>query len=192
MDRFPFDVSRSVILHCSSPVFPLAGLLLFWNMKKKVAITKAVMRRICDELAVGKSLRSICDGDDTLPDWSPVLRKIQRDDDMYDMYSKARAVGAEFLMDEMFDLARKPLDDVERHLANAEVQRRRVHIDTLKWVFARMRPWDVRHRKEDVPEDNSGVIKLQWGGGQDHSNVEKPSADIIKLVKGDGDAKTHD
>jgi len=32
------------------------------------------------------------------------------------------------------------------------------------------------------------VIKLQWGGGQDHSNVEKPSADIIKLVKGDGDA----
>ena len=161
-------------------------------MKKKVAITKAVMRRICDELAVGKSLRSICDNDDTLPDWSPVLRKIQRDDDMYDMYSKARAVGAEFLMDEMFDLARKPLDDVERHLANAEVQRRRVHIDTLKWVFARMRPWDVRHRKEDVPEDNGGVIKLTWGGGQDHSNVEKPSADIIKLVKGNSDAKTHD
>ncbi len=170
----------------------MAGLLLFASMKKKVSITKAVMRRICDELAVGKSLRSICDNDDTLPDWSPVLRKIQRDDDMYDMYSKARAVGAEFLMDEMFDLARKPLDDVERHLANAEVQRRRVHIDTLKWVFARMRPWDVRHRKEDVPEDNSGVIKLTWGGGQDHSNVEKPSADIIKLVKGDGDAKTHD
>ena len=147
------------------------------------------MRRICDELAVGKSLRSICDNDDTLPDWSPVLRRIQRDDEMYDMYSKARAVGAEFLMDEMFDLARKPLDDVERHLANAEVQRRRVHIDTLKWVFARMRPWDVRHRKEDVPEDNGGVIKLQWGGGQDHSRAEKPSADIIKLVKkGDGDA----
>ena len=36
--------------------------------------------------------------------------------------------------------------------------------------------------------DNAGVIKLQWGGGQDHSNVEKPTADIIKLVKGDSDA----
>ena len=95
-------------------------------------------------------------------------------------------------MEERFELSRKPLDDVERHLANAEVQRRRVHIDTLKWVFARMRPWDVRHRKEDVPEDNGGVIKLQWGGGQDHGNVEKPTADIIKLVKGDSDAKTHD
>tara|TARA_R100001129_G_scaffold132405_1_gene93883 strand:- start:544 stop:1035 length:492 start_codon:yes stop_codon:yes gene_type:complete len=156
--------------------------------KPTTRITMAVMRRICDQLALGRSLRSVCDSDDTLPDWSPVLRKVQRDDEMYDMYSKARAIGAEFLMDEMFDLARKPLDDVERHLANAEVQRRRVHIDTLKWVFARMRPWDVRHRKEDVPEDNGGVIKLQWGGGQDHSQAEKPTADIIKLVKGDGDA----
>jgi len=159
-------------------------------MKRRapVKITKAVMRRICDELSVGKSLRSICDNDDTLPDWSPVLRRVQRDDDLYDMYSKARAIGAEFLMDEMFDLARKPLDDVERSLANAEVQRRRLHIDTLKFVFARMRPWDVRHKREDVPEENAGVIKLQWGSGTDHTAAQKPSADVIKLVKGSGDA----
>tara|TARA_R110000823_G_C15912659_1_gene497896 strand:- start:39 stop:524 length:486 start_codon:yes stop_codon:yes gene_type:complete len=157
--------------------------------KQRVAITKAMIAKICDQLAVGKSLRSICEGNPAMPDWSPVLRKIQRDDDLYDMYSKARAIGAEFLMDEMFDLARKPLDDVERHLANAEVQRRRLHIDTLKFVFARMRPWDVRHRKEDVPEDSAGTIKLQWGSGLDHSSAAKPSADVIKLVKGETNAE---
>jgi len=156
--------------------------------KKRVAITKATIARICDQLAVGRSLRSICDNDADMPAWSPVLRKIQRDDDLYDMYSKARAIGAEFLMDEMFDLARKPLDDVERHLANAEVQRRRLHIDTLKFVFARMRPWDVRHKRDDVPEEGGGVIKLQWGSGTDHSEPAKVSADVIKLVKGSSNA----
>ena len=160
-------------------------------MKKPVRITKAVIRRICDELAQGRSLRSICDSDPTLPAWSPVLRRISEDDDdghtFYEMYSRARAIGAEFLMDEMFDLARAPLDNVERHLANAEVQRRRVHIDTLKWVFARMRPWDVRGRRDDVPEESGGVIKLSWGGGADEAATAKPSAEIIKLVKGSND-----
>ena len=156
--------------------------------KKRVAITKATIARICDQLAVGRSLRSICDNDENMPAWSPVLRKIQRDDDLYDMYSKARAIGAEFLMDEMFDLARKQLDDVERHLANDEIQRRRLHIDTLKFVFARMRPWDVRHKRGDVPEEGGGVIKLQWGSSTDHSEPAKVSADVIKLVKGSGDA----
>ena len=147
-------------------------------------MTKAVMQRVADRLAVGKSLRSICDEDDSLPSWETVLRGVQRDDELYDIYSKARAIGAEFLMDEMFDLARKPLDDVERSLANAEVQRRRLHVDTLKWVFARMRPWDVRHRKEDV-DTGGGVIQLTWGGGSDIQPADKPSAEVLQLVKRD-------
>ena len=152
--------------------------------KKPVRMTKAVMRRVADQLSVGKSLRSICDADKSLPSWETVLRGVQRDDELYDIYSKARAIGAEFLMDEMFDLARKPLDDVERSLANAEVQRRRLHVDTLKWVFARMRPWDVRHRKEDV-DTGGGVIQLTWGGGSDIQPADKPSADVLRLVKRD-------
>ena len=147
-------------------------------------MTKAVRRRVADQLSVGKSLRSICDADKSLPSWETVLRGVQRDDELYDIYSKARAIGAEFLMDEMFDLARKPLDDVERSLANAEVQRRRLHVDTLKWVFARMRPWDVRHRKEDV-DTGGGVIQLTWGGGSDIQPADKPSADVLRLVKRD-------
>ena len=157
--------------------------------KKRVAITKATIARICDQLAVGRSLRSICDNDENMPAWSPVLRKIQRDDDLYDMYSKARAIGAEFLMDEMFDLARKPLDDVERHLANAEVQRRRLHIDTLKFVFARMRPGDVRHKRDEVPEEGGGGSKVEWGRGTEHTAAAKRSADVRKRVKGSGEAR---
>ena len=152
--------------------------------KKRVQLTKAVMLRIADQLAAGNSLRNICDEDKTLPAWETVLRGVQRNDELHDIYSKARAIGAETLMDEMFDLARKPLDDTQRHLANAEVQRRRLHVDTLKWVFARMRPWDVRHRKEDV-DTGGGVIQLTWGGGSDIQPADKPSAEVLRLVKRD-------
>ena len=146
-------------------------------------LNKTKMLSICDELAKGKSLRSVCESDDQQPHWVTVLQAVQRDEDLYEIYSRARAIGAEILADEMFDLARKPLDNVERHLANAEVQRRRVEIDTMKWCFARMQPRGVRHKKEDIETD--GTITLRWGGGEDSvgKEAQKKSAAVLKLVK---------
>ena len=97
------------------------------------------------------------------------------------MYSRARAIGAEVLADEMHDLARQPLDAVDPKFANAEVQRRRVEIDTLKWTFARMQPRGVRHKKEDV---DNGEITLSWGGGDEQVSTEAQTkaAKVLKLV----------
>ena len=136
----------------------------------------------CDELAKGRSLRAACEGDSKLPYWTTVLQAVQRDEDLHEMYIRARAIGAEVLADEMFELARQPLDNVDSKLANAEVQRRRVEIDTMKWCFARMQPRGIRNKAEDVPANN--VITLNWGGGTDEAVQQKP-ADVIKLVKDD-------
>ena len=43
---------------------------------------------------------------------------------------------------------------------NAEVQRRRLEVDTLKWTFARQQPRGVRHKKEDV-DNQSGTTVLR-------------------------------
>ena len=95
-------------------------------------LDKKRMQRICDELAKGKSLRSICDSDTTQPHWVTVLQAVQRNDDLYEMYAKARAIGAEVLADEMHDLARQPLPTgMEAKHMNAEVQRRRLEVATL-------------------------------------------------------------
>ena len=143
-------------------------------------LSKAKMQRVCDELAKGKSLRSICDGDDTMPAWSTVLQTVQRDEDAFEMYSRARAIGAEVLADHMHDLAGSPLPaDIDPKLANAEVQRRRIEVDTLKWTFARMQPRGVRHKKEDV-DTSSGTVVLMWG--DDEQPQEQTSADIVQLV----------
>jgi hypothetical protein len=120
------------------------------------------MQAVCDELAKGRSLRSVCDGDKTLPHWVTVLRWVQRDEDLYEMYSRARAIGAEVLADEMHDLARKPLpSDLDPRHMNAEVQRRRLEVDTLKWTFSKQQPRGVRHKKEDI--DAAGPVVLVWG-----------------------------
>ena len=147
-------------------------------------LNKTRMLKVCDELAKGKSLRSICENDDQQPHWVTVLQAVQRDEDLYEMYSRARAVGAEVLADEMHDLARQPLpEDMDPKLANAEVQRRRLEIDALKWTFARMQPRGVRHKKEDV--DNAGEITLSWGGGEEQVSTEAQAkaAKVLKLVK---------
>ena len=146
-------------------------------------LNKKRMRAVCDELAKGKSLRSICSSSDAMPHWVTVLQAVQRNEELHEMYVRARAIGAEILADEMFDLARQPLDNVDRSLANAEVQRRRVEIDTMKWCFARMQPRGIRNKPEDTA--NAGVITLSWGGGADDvMQEEEPTATVLKLVDG--------
>jgi len=150
------------------------------------------MQIVCDELAKGKSLRSICEHNDAMPAWSTVLQAVQRSEELYEMYARARAIGAEVLADEMHDLAASPLPpDLDPRLANAEVQRRRVEIDTKKWTFAKMQPRGVRHKKEDVEQAN-GPVMLVWGSDATDSEteqVEQRSADVVKLVT-DGDEGT--
>jgi hypothetical protein len=145
-------------------------------------IDKPRMLLICDELAKGKSLRSICDNDATQPHWVTVLQAVQRDDDLYEMYAKARAIGAEVLADEMHDLARQPLpDDLDTRLVNAEVQRRRLEVDTLKWTFARQQPRGVRHKAADV--DQPSQVTLVWQVEDD--DVPAKPGEVVKLVTSD-------
>ena len=44
-------------------------------------LSRARMRTVCDELAKGRSLRSICDTSTAMPAWSTVLQTVQRDED---------------------------------------------------------------------------------------------------------------
>ena len=56
-------------------------------------------------------------------------------------------------------------DGVDTRLLNAEVQRRRLEIDTLKWTFARIQPYGLRDKKEDASVNN-GSITLSWNQGE--------------------------
>ena len=143
-------------------------------------LNKEIMQQICDKLAMGKSLRSVCDTDAVMPHWVTVLQAIQRDDELHEMYSRARAIGAEVLADEMHDLAAMPLPDLDPRLANAEVQRRRVEIDTKKWTFSRQQPRGIRNKVEDTA---ANVITLSWSNAADDVSARQADESEEKVVR---------
>ena len=143
-------------------------------------LNKVKMQRICDKLALGKSLRSICDNDVKMPHWVTVLQAVQRDDELHEMYTRARAIGAEVLADEMHDLARLPLDVSDRSMANAEVQRRRLEVDTLKWTFSRQQPRGIRNNAEDTANNQ---ITINWASGTDDVTAREESKPELSVVK---------
>ena len=52
--------------------------------------------------------------------------------------------------------------DDQRKL-HAEVNRRKLEIETLKWTTSRAQPHGVRDRKEDAPQQQA--ITISWAGG---------------------------
>ena len=129
-----------------------------------MAVTEQQMQAICDGLAEGKSLTQIVKAKG-MPSYRSVTRAVQKDEELYEMYRKGRVLQAEFYADQLVDLATQPLDDsMDPRQLNAEVQRRRLEIDTLKWTFARIQPYGLRDKKEDQPQNNS--ITISWDNGE--------------------------
>ena len=131
-------------------------------MQKKV--TKKVMESIANRLASGETLVQICK-DEAMPSYRSVTRAVQADDELYDMYHRGRILQAEYYGDKIIDLATSPLPpELDAKVVNAEVQRRRLEIDSLKWTFARSQPFGLRDKKEDA--GNTGSITLSWANGE--------------------------
>jgi len=133
------------------------------GITKSNTVSKGVMQEIVDRLAKGQTLIEICE-DKKLPSYRSITRAVQADDDLWEMYRKGRVQQAEYYTDRINRLAMSDLPEFsDNRLANAEVQRRRLEIDTLKWTTARNQPWGIRDKKEDQPE--SQAITISWAGG---------------------------
>lgn len=107
----------------------------------------AIGERVCDELAKGRTLRSVC-RDAGMPDPSTILRWVLADADGFgENYRLAREIGYHLMADELIDIA----DDcrslyVQRDGDNdpvpdrAVVAHARLRVDTRRWVLAKALP----------------------------------------------------
>jgi hypothetical protein len=99
-----------------------------------------------------------------MPTYQGVMQAVLRDDELYEIYRRGRVMQSEYHTDQIIKLAQDPLPKFEdNRLANAEVQRRRLEIDSLKWTLARNMPWGVRDKKEDQPQ--AQTFTISWAGG---------------------------
>lgn len=103
---------------------------------------------ICDRIADGESLRTIC-SDKDMPNKATVFRWLASDDALSDQYARARSAQADALFDEILDIADDARNDwMERSgeedagwIANGEhIQRSKLRIDARKWMAGKLRP----------------------------------------------------
>jgi len=132
-------------------------------IKKSKTVNKRVMQKIVDKLAEGITLTEICQ-DASMPSYRSVTRAVQLDEELWELYRKGRVQQAEFYTDRINQLAMSPLPDVDdQRKLHAEVNRRKLEIETLKWTTARNQPHGVRDKKEDAPQQQA--ITISWAGG---------------------------
>jgi len=90
-----------------------------------------VAAEILDRLAAGETLRAIC-RDEGMPPRTTIYQWITDNRDNFsDRYMKAREAGALEMADAMMEIAA---------VGSGDVQRDRLHVDTLKWALAKAVP----------------------------------------------------
>ena len=100
-----------------------------------------------------------------MPGYRTVTRSVLNDDELFEIYRRGRVKQAEFYADHFNDLAMSPLPaELDPRMLNAEVQRRRLEVDTLKFTMAKLQPWGLRDKREDAPAQQS--ITISWEGGE--------------------------
>ena len=106
--------------------------------------TDALATALCDQLAEGASLRSICAAEG-MPNKTTVLRWLRLHEDFRAQYVQAREDQAEVYLDEIIEIA----DDTSRDTeygesgpkANSEwIARSRLRVDARKWAMSKLAP----------------------------------------------------
>lgn len=119
--------------------------------------------KICEELATGKSLRTVCKGKD-MPSMQTVFSWMRKNKDFLDQYARAKEESADALAEEMIDLA----DDStlvitgEDRSDNARVSAMKLRVDTRKWIASKLKPKKYGD-KMDVTSDGKAIVPIYGG-----------------------------
>lgn len=114
-------------------------------MGRPTIYSDELAQTICECLMVGMSLRKICELDD-MPAISTVMQWLASNkSDFMEQYAHARQVQAEYLLDELIDIADDSVDDYEimngeERLNQEHIQRAKLRIDTRKWNIEKLAP----------------------------------------------------
>ena len=144
--------------------------------------TNEMAESICDRLADGESLRSVC-RDESMPSKSTVFRWLAQEspfrDAFRDQYALAREAQADSLADDIIDIADTPVLGVKtkttaQGIETTEgdmIEHRRLQVDARKWVAAKLKPKkygdrvDLTHANPDGSNFAPPVINLGFANG---------------------------
>lgn len=130
-------------------------------MGRPTKYTEELGEKISAAIMAGYSLRKICDGDD-YPSVVTLFKWLSKDDHPFvNQYAHARRVQAEFLADQLIDLADDDSNDVTGELQmpnSVAVQRSRLRVDTRKWIASKLLP---KKFGDKVEHEHSGEVAIK-------------------------------
>ena len=130
-------------------------------MSKK--ISKEMLNTLFEGIMDGLSLDSIINAQEAWPSKRTFQRHIQKHDEAYEGYSKAKAIQGENIPHLVEELLAKPLPD-DAKLANAHVNLTRLKVESLWKRQSQLQSrGSMRHKVEDKTAV-SGTITLNWEG----------------------------
>lgn len=110
--------------------------------------TQELADKICEELAEGVSLRTVCVAED-MPAASTVFSWLRTRKEFLEQYARAKQESADAMAEDILDIADDGTNDwmeINRaghtiEVPNNEVlQRSRLRVDTRKWLMSKMKP----------------------------------------------------
>lgn len=105
---------------------------------------------ICERLAMGESMRSIC-RDESMPAMSTVFKWLRENEEFSQQYARAKEESADALFEDLLEIADDGSNDwMERNNADGSnggwavngehIQRSRLRIDARKWAMSKLKP----------------------------------------------------
>lgn len=111
--------------------------------------TQELADNICEQLALGNSMRTVCAADD-MPAMSTVFKWLREDTKFSEQYARAKQESADYMAEELLEIADDGTNDyIEKErpdgstyeaLNSEHVQRSRLRVDTRKWLMSKMKP----------------------------------------------------
>ncbi len=150
-------------------------------MARPSKYTKALGTRICERIASGETLKDIC-ASAKMPTRSTVYRWAVEDEEFSDMYARARERCADSWFEDALEIASSADQAEDPKL----VPGARLHVDTLKWAAAKLRPraYSERHQLEMSGPDG-GPIRTQT---DDLSRLSVEELQALRAIRAKLDA----
>lgn len=128
-----------------------------------------IAEQICNEIAHSdKGLATICESNEDWPSRRTITKWILENEQFALNYARAKELQAEFLADQIVDIADTPRGEGTRD----EVERSKLMVDARKWVAGKLLP--KKYGERNVTEHTGAVMHVVSVG----SVLDRPAADV--------------
>lgn len=157
------------------------------DMGRPTDYTPELAAKICAQLAMGKSVRTVCKSDD-MPSATTVFNWLGSRPDFVEQYTRAKEESADVLSEDMMDISDDATNDymealgdeggIAYKLNGENIQRSKLRVETRKWLASKLKPKKYGD-KTAIVGPNDGPLQVEFG----HLTAEQLIAHAQDLVK---------